>query len=401
MRYLLFFLVVLWFPFCSHAKGVEANTLSKQEVKDGWILLFDGQTTFGWHSPTETRWKVSGGALTPEPGKPGLLVSTTALGDYELSLEYQVKRPTGAELLLRCDNKGKPVAQEDRLALKPNGGKGWLRCVVRVIASGEQEKITRRVTQWHGRSSVTRIIGSSATGKSLQQPHHIGLAGKGLMVRNIKLRPVDMKSIFNGKDLTGWKVHPGLKSRYTVTREGWLNVKNGRGDIQTTGQWADFILQLECISHGKHLNSGVFFRCLPGQYQQGYEAQIHNHFTEKPSKTYTLPVYDPKTHKKIGTREVLSTARDFGTGGLYRRQPARMGVSKDNEWFTMTVVAHGRHLATWVNGIQVTDWVDNRPANDNPRRGYRAEKGAISLQGHDPTTHLSFRNFRIQNLRRE
>jgi hypothetical protein len=64
----------------------------------------------------------------------------------------------------------------------------------------------------------------------------------------------------------------------------------------------------------------------------------------------------------------------------------------------MTVVAHGNHFATWVNGIQVTDWTDNRPPSDNARTGYRAAAGHISLQGHDPTTDLSFRNFRIAEL---
>src|SRR5262245_31659661 len=81
-------------------------------------------------------------------------------------------------------------------------------------------------------------------------------------------------------------------------------------------------------------------------------------------------------------------------GAIYRRQPARKGVAKDGEWFTLTVVAHGRHLATWVNGIQVADWTDNRKPADNARNGFRAEKGPVSIQGHDPTTDLSFRNIR-------
>jgi hypothetical protein len=93
-----------------------------------------------------------------------------------------------------------------------------------------------------------------------------------------------------------------------------------------------------------------------------------------------------------------STAFDYGTGAIYRRMPARREVAKDHEWFTLTVVAHGRHLATWVNGIQVADWMDNRPLSDNARNGCRLEAGPISLQGHDPTTNLSFRNFRIAEL---
>jgi hypothetical protein len=80
--------------------------------------------------------------------------------------------------------------------------------------------------------------------------------------------------------------------------------------------------------------------------------------------------------------------------------PARKAVARDQEWFTMTVVARGRHIATWVNGIQQVDWTDNRPADKNPRKGYRGEAGPISIQGHDPTTDLSFRNIRIGVLPR-
>jgi hypothetical protein len=52
----------------------------------------------------------------------------------------------------------------------------------------------------------------------------------------------------------------------------------------------------------------------------------------------------------------------------------------------------------WVNGLQVTDWVDERPDDPNPRRGRRLEAGHISLQGHDPTTDLDFRAIRAAAL---
>ncbi|HEV3144559.1 MAG TPA: DUF1080 domain-containing protein, partial [Gemmataceae bacterium] len=86
------------------------------------------------------------------------------------------------------------------------------------------------------------------------------------------------------------------------------------------------------------------------------------------------------------------------TGAIYRRQPARKVVSSDHEWFTMTIAAHGNHLATWVNGYQVTDFTDTREPNENARNGSKTGKGAISLQGHDPTTNLDFRNIRIVEL---
>jgi hypothetical protein len=221
------------------------------------------------------------------------------------------------------------------------------------------------------------------------------------MVSDFKIQPSRLDPIFNGKDLTGWKEikTKRTKSVFSVN-DGELRIKSGPGDLQTEHQWDDFILQLDCRTNGKHLNSGVFFRCIPGQYTRGYEAQIHNNFTLDPPKEYAVDEYDPETHQRIGKKKVKSAARDYGTGAIYNRVPARKQMAKDHEWFTMTVVAQGRHLAAWVNGVQVADWTDNRPPNVNPRNGCQLGKGAISLQGHDPTTDLSFRNLRITALPR-
>jgi hypothetical protein len=52
----------------------------------------------------------------------------------------------------------------------------------------------------------------------------------------------------------------------------------------------------------------------------------------------------------------------------------------------------------WVNGYQVTDWTDERQPHKNPRNGLRLEKGTLQIQGHDPTTDLSFRNLRAREL---
>lgn len=51
-------------------------------------------------------------------------------------------------------------------------------------------------------------------------------------------------------------------------------------------------------------------------------------------------------------------------------------------------------MAVWVNGYQVSDWTDTRGPNANPRQGLRREAGTLIIQGHDPTTDLSFRNLR-------
>ncbi len=193
--------------------------------------------------------------------------------------------------------------------------------------------------------------------------------------RNIKLRPLGLESIFNGRDLAGWKVFPGKKSVFSVTPDGELNVKNGNGQIESEGQWADFVLQLDIFSNGKFLNSGIFFRALPGQFWQGYESQIQNGF--------------------LLDRGV---PMDYGTGGIYNRQKSRKVVSDDFVWFHKTLVVSGDHMAAWVNGYQVSDFTDTRPAKENARDGLRLTAGTLAIQGHDPTTDLSFRKIRIAEM---
>jgi hypothetical protein len=376
------------------ADDAKPNTLTPKEIADGWILLWDGETTFGWTTPTDSKWTIAKGMIAPQAGKPGLLVTTTAFADYQLSVEYRVGQGGDHNLLIGCAADGNSDKPNDKVGLN-SVSPSWWRVELKVKGS---RVVDQSYQTADGSMVVKKKVKPKEEPSPRTEPGHIALSGNGIIYRNIKLKPLNDKLLFNGKDLTGWKEFPGKKSKFTVTKEGWLNLKNGPGDLQTTGLYDDFILQLDCISNGKHLNSGVFFRCQPDKYQQGYEAQIHNGFTAEPKKEYAIEVYDRKTNKLTETKKVKNAAIDYGTGGIYRRMPARKEVAKDHEWFTMTVAAHGRHMSVWVNGIQVTDWTDNRPLKDNARNGCRLEKGAISLQGHDPTTDLSFRNIRIAEL---
>jgi hypothetical protein len=354
------------------------NTLTEKEIADGWLLLFDGETTFGWN------------VQRGNPGK-SLKVADSALDLGELGANevytYVPFRSFEMRFDYQCDAGDASVSV---VSDTEHAGPGTRLPEEKTWKNFDISIRDRKVT-FNGAES--RDLGVSW--KTTWIFYFDQGEKSKLKLRNIKLKPLGTRPLFNGKDLTGWKVLPGNKSVYSVTKEGYLNVKDGRGDIQTTDTFKDFVLQLECISNGDNLNSGIFFRGLPGEYQQGYEAQIHNGFKPDMPKTYKVDKYDPKTHEKTGTDEVKSAAVDFGTGAIYRRIPARKQMAKDKEWFAMTVVAHGNHFATWVNGVQVVDWTDNRPPDKNGRNGFCANPGVISIQGHDPTTDLSFRNIRI------
>ena len=190
-------------------------------------------------------------------------------------------------------------------------------------------------------------------------------------------RPIELIPFLKTNDLSNFNTERAEQSRFHVEDEV-LHVKGGPGQIETNNEYANFVLQLECKVNGDGLNSGVFFRALRTARGAGYESQIHNAFK---GGDPTKPV-------------------DFGTGGIYRRQPARRIIAEDRQWFTKTIVADGPHMAVWVNGYQVSDWTDTRPPHENARNGLRLGPGAIAIQGHDPTTDLSFRNFRVAELPR-
>ncbi len=78
------------------------NTLTEDEKKDGWQLLFDGATTSGWHkygnSPVGAAWKVADGTLSLETSDKedwqirngGDIVTDNEYDNFELSLEWKI-----------------------------------------------------------------------------------------------------------------------------------------------------------------------------------------------------------------------------------------------------------------------------------------------------------------------
>jgi len=366
------------------------NQLTREEITAGWVRLFDGETLFGWKANNAVNWSVADGAITADQGEIGLLNSTLEFADYELKCDFWMASGGNSGLFLQSLFNPKDPAKEcyelnisDSHAQFPTGS---------LVGLAKPTKVLKSEGAWHtfhvvvqGRKLQVKFDGELVLDFTNPNPKgrasgFIGLQKNAGLIkfRNIFLKPLQTKSLFNGKDLTGWRVVPGGVSEFTV-KEGLLHVVNGRGFLETTEQFDDFILQAECRTNGKHLNSGIFFRALPGTAEkpsEGYECQIRNEWM---GEDRTKPV-------------------DFGTGAIYRRIATRKVVPNDGEWFKMTLAARGPQISVWVDGYQTTDWIDTRKPNENPRQGLRTAAGHLSLQGHDPTTDLDFRNFRIVSL---
>ena len=288
--------------------------LKPQEAAEGWISLFDGKTTFGWKDAKVAEGGLTGGQTTSEFGR--YLLHAEVVKPGTISLAGKPKSVTAGEF--RFEHTG------------PRGA----------IALGE-----------------------------------------GLVLRSLTIRPLELKPLFNGRDMTGWQridrqTIPAEKRPSWKVDDGGLRAVGGPGAVEHPGLFGDFVLQVDVRTRAKEANGGVFFRSRPGDFMNGYEAQVYNRCEDNdPGKPST-----------------------YSTGSLDDRQLARRLVSRDNETFRMTVIAVGPHISTWVNGHQLTDWTDTREKHDNPRQGLRTDPGTLQLQAHDPQTDVEFRAVNIAAL---
>lgn len=368
------------------------NPIDKARAAAGWISLFDGHSLMGWRRHADgANWSVQDGAITADTGPIDLLCTAVPFADFELEIDFRMEPGGNSGVFLRTDDRpGKADADCFELNIADThpqgfttgafvgrkataepilGSGGWK--TFRVVAEGNHFTVYldgELVLDYTDESAVPRLSGLIGLQKN---------AGK-IEFRNVFLRPLGLKPLFNGRDLNGWRIAPGGASEFTVA-DGAIQVKNGRGFLETEGAWADFLFQAEARTNAPELNSGFFFRAPPiepGGNCNGYEAQINNALLD-------------------GDRR---KPKDFGTGAIYRRVKARYVVPQDGEWFTTTIAAFGPRIAVWVDGYQVVDWEDDRSPADSPRNGLFTAAGHIALQGHDPTTDLSFRNLRLVEL---
>ncbi|MBM3740309.1 MAG: DUF1080 domain-containing protein [Acidobacteria bacterium] len=381
----------------SAASLLAQNSLTQKEIDDGWILLFDGQTTFGWYPMGDAKWTVQDGALVSDQGGPGWLRSGAQFADYTLSCEFRTGEKGNSGIFVRSAKDGQPHVTGYEVQIWnehpkfPNGS------LVNHVATKKRHKL--KADQWNqleitiqgGRYQIkfngTRVLD---TMQSKTKVGHIGLQhNKDLKIefRNIKLKPLGLAPLFNGKDLSGWREVKAPKPREApvwTAKNGVIHVEKGPGQLETEAQFDDLILQLGIRTHPRdanhHPNSGVFFRGNPEKFWTGYETQIRNEFRDGDR---TKPV-------------------DFGTGGVYHYQPARRVVPNDGEFFVKTAALSGKHIAVWINGYPVSDWDDPHPEGDTVARNKQSKTaaGVISLQAHDPTTNLDFRNIRAVRLPR-
>ncbi len=173
-------------------------------------------------------------------------------------------------------------------------------------------------------------------------------------------------SIFNGKDLTGWKAN-GDASIWTVENGiivGKNNAKREGGTLATTKEYKNFVIELD-VKYMPPADSGIMMR------KPGLQMQIgtsHSLKTELTGSFYlgALSYTDD------------STAKDTWK------------VFKPGDWNTIRLQARGAIFTVWVNGQKVHTYADDK----------HPDAGPVSVQVHnDEQSKIEFRNIKIAELK--
>jgi len=209
--------------------------------------------------------------------------------------------------------------------------------------------------------------------------------------------------LFNGKDLTGWRIHPQANNALTditavANADGKVIAYTGKekktgkeyklwrvedGTIIGGGpashlfterdDYKDFHFRVEAkVNDGG--NSGQYFRTEFGPgFPKGYEAQL-NATHRDPIKTgslYPNPGFGMKPYADKIT--VMNTA-----------------PHKPDEFFTQEVIAVGPKITILVNGKQTIEWTDP---------DHRFKSGCFALQAHDPGSIMTFRKVEVKEIK--
>ena len=158
----------------------------------------------------------------------------------------------------------------------------------------------------------------------------------------------DPVSLFDGKSFKGWEGDTENSWRIedgTIVAGSHDKPAPRNEFLTTTKRFENFDLSLKFkITGDKHINAGVQFRTerIPDHHEViGYQADI--------GEGYWGALYDESRRRKILAKPDQETAAK-----------ARAAVAKDG-WNTYRILAKGKHIQLWLNGIKTVDYTEKDP----------------------------------------
>lgn len=215
----------------------------------------------------------------------------------------------------------------------------------------------------------------------------------------------DMKTIFNGKDLSGWDGNPDLWSvRDGVIHGETTEEKKADGNtflIWKDGMTKDFELRLSFRCNATN-NSGIQYRSkhiTEGNPRnkwvvRGYQHELRNEidfpnisgfiYDEGGKRGRICLVGEKASWEADGKKlESASLIDQAGWKQLFRL----------DDWNDVVIIAKGNHIQHFMNGKLILDFTDNEP-------NLALSEGVLALQLHaGKPMWAEFRNIRIRELK--
>jgi hypothetical protein len=184
-------------------------------------------------------------------------------------------------------------------------------------------------------------------------------------------------SLFNGKDLTGWKRSDDNPETFKVID----------GEIVAHGKVCHLYYE-GSVNHAdfKNFEWKVEIKTKPGSNSGMY---FHTKYQPSGFPSHGIECQIDNSHKDPRR-----------TGSLYQlKDIMNDSPAKDNEWFTQTVIVDGPHITVKVNDKVVNEFTWTK---DFKREGTFKDNllgsGTFALQGHDPNSEVHFRKIMVKPL---
>ncbi len=182
-------------------------------------------------------------------------------------------------------------------------------------------------------------------------------------------------SLFNGKDLTGWKASEN-QATFSV-KDGAIVAAGPRSHLFYVGEvngasFKNFEFKADLMTKPRS-NSGIYFHTQfqkNGWPRKGYEAQVNN--TQG----------DPRK-----------------TGSLYAVKDVKKAPAKDNEWFHYHIIVNGKTITLKIDGETTVEFTETEDSPHLKRtKGRKLSGGTFALQGHDPKSVVMYKNIFVKPL---
>jgi hypothetical protein len=184
-------------------------------------------------------------------------------------------------------------------------------------------------------------------------------------------------SLFNGKDLTGWKVGGPVEA---------FRVQNGAIVAHgTTG--ASHLFYDGPVNNHTFLNFNLRLDVMARQRSNG-GVYVLTEFQEKgfPGKGFEIQVNNSHTDR-------------IRTGSLYHVVDLSHVPGKDDEWIPMEIQVQQNTITVSLRGEQVLQWKQPEGWTSNyDTASRRIAPGTIAFQAHDPNSLTAYANIRIRPL---